>query len=60
MQYFRNRNEYNEVEKTLLFKTDVIKMLYDRVGQLEIEALEVQREHRYTFCCRIYICIALS
>lgn len=47
MQYFRNRDEYNQVEKTLLFKNDVIKMLYDRVGQLEVEALEVQREHRY-------------
>lgn len=46
LQYFRNQDELNDIEKTLLFKNSVIKMLYDRVGQLEVEALEVQREHR--------------
>lgn len=49
LQYFRNQTEFNDIEKTLLFKNSVIKMLYDRVGQLEVEALEVQREHRSVY-----------
>ncbi len=46
MQYFKNQEEFEEIDLTLLFNSSNLSKLYARVGQLALETIEVKRKHR--------------
>lgn len=46
MQYFKNQEEFENVESTLLFNNHNVTRLYSRVGKLALETIEAKRNHR--------------
>lgn len=46
LQYFRNPEEFADIENTLLFNNESVTKLYARVGQLAQETMEVERRHK--------------
>lgn len=46
LQYFRNPDEFADIENTLLFNNESVTKLYARVGQLAQETMEVERRHK--------------
>lgn len=46
MQYFKNQEEFESIENTLLFNNHNVTRLYSRVGKLALETIEAKRNHR--------------
>ncbi|XP_055386246.1 cilia- and flagella-associated protein 44 [Condylostylus longicornis] len=46
LQYLKEKENINNIPKTLLFSSDNVFQLYSRVGQLDLETLETKRIHR--------------
>ncbi|KAG5669779.1 hypothetical protein PVAND_000072 [Polypedilum vanderplanki] len=46
MQYFKNYEEFVNIDKTLLFNNHNVTRLYSRVGKLALETIEAKRSHR--------------
>lgn len=46
LQYFKNQEEFEDIDNTLLFNNNNVTKLYARVGQLALETIEVKRKHR--------------
>lgn len=46
LQYFKNQEEFEDIENTFLFNHHNVTKLYSRVSQLAIETIEAKRKHR--------------
>lgn len=46
MQYFRNLQDFADIEFTLLFNNESIHSIYAQVGILARETMEIERKHR--------------
>jgi hypothetical protein len=46
MQYFKNHDEFVDIDNTLLFNSHNVTRLYSRVGKLALETIEAKRSHR--------------
>lgn len=46
MQYFKNQDEFVNINNTLLFNNHNVTRLYSRVGKLALETIEAKRSHR--------------
>lgn len=46
LQYFKNQDEFVNINNTLLFNNHNVTRLYSRVGKLALETIEAKRSHR--------------